>query len=155
MEQNSLFFLTLYLGNEDFTISIKELEETYSYIQVVDWRLDFTEGMRFRITRQKSETKHENKKKHSGRKLGATEIIIYGLKFKNLGVPHGYQSQLRFHFQAQTLSWLRKRNVLSFKPYNLNTGKDIDILELSIIDITLFSQMHLDLIMHGSFGKAH
>jgi hypothetical protein len=34
-----------------------------------------------------------------------------------------------------------------FKPYNLNTGKEIDILEipLTIMDTTLFSLMHLDL----------
>src|SRR5690606_23726327 len=33
-----------------------------------------------------------------------------------------------------------------FKPYNLNTGKEIDILEipLTIMDTTLFSLMHLD-----------
>jgi len=53
-----------------------------------------------------------------------------------------YDSTFRHHYCAG----FRNGMDHPFSPYNLNTGKEIDILEipLSVIDTTLFNQMHLD-----------
>lgn len=71
---------------------------------------------------------------------------IYSLKPQNPGIPGEYQFRLRFHFRAQTLNWLYKRMYLLSDRITLKM-KRYWILELSIIDITLFRQMHLDLIV--------
>ncbi len=46
----TFYFLTLYLGNEDFTVSIENWKKL-AIFQTVDGRLDFTEGMGLRINR--------------------------------------------------------------------------------------------------------
>jgi peptidoglycan/xylan/chitin deacetylase (PgdA/CDA1 family) len=146
--KSTFYFLTLDPGNEDFTFSIEDLEEELSRISDEGWEVGLHGG--HEAYNNLSEIK---KKKERLEKILGKEVTGYRNHYLRFKTPETwealadagfcYDSTFGYHDCAG----FRNGMCHPFNPYNLKTGKEIDILELPLatMDTTLFhSQMRLN-----------
>ncbi|AKB76715.1 hypothetical protein MSHOH_0232 [Methanosarcina horonobensis HB-1 = JCM 15518] len=146
--KSTFYFLTLDPGNEDFTFSIEELEGELGYILEEGWEVGLHGG--HEAYNNLIEIK---KKKQKLEKVLGEKVMGYRNHYLRFKTPEtwelladagfSYDSTFGYHDCAG----FRNGMCHPFKPYNLKTGKEINILELplTIMDTTLFqSQMRLD-----------
>ncbi len=146
--KSTFYFLTLDPGNEDFTFSIEELEGELTRISDEGWEVGLHGGHEAYNNSVEMKKKKEKLEKVLGKEV--TGYRNHYLRFKTpetwellANAGFSYDSTFGYHDCAG----FRNGMCHPFKPYNLRTGKEIDILELplTIMDTTLFhSQMRLD-----------
>jgi len=143
----TFYFLTLDPGDEDFTFSIEEVEEELGYILDNGWEVGLHGG--HEAYNNLIEMKN---KKQKLEKVLRKEVISYRNHYLRFKTPETWEflTEAGFSYDS-TFGYhdcvgFRNGMCHPFNPYNLNTGKEIDILEipLGIMDTTLFSQMHLN-----------
>lgn len=145
--KSTFYFLTLDPGNEDYTFNIEELEGKLGHISDRGWEVGLHGG--HEAYNNPIEIKSKKQKLEKALKKEVMGYRNHYLRFKTpktweflADAGFSYDSTFGYHDCAG----FRNGMCHPFSPYNLNTGKEIDILEipLSIMDTTLFNQMHLD-----------
>lgn len=145
--KSTFYFLTLDPGNQDFTFSIEELEEELGHILDDGWEVGLHGG--HEAYNNLTEIK---RKKQKLEKVLKKEVIGYRNHYLRFKTPKTWEllAEVGFSYDSTfgyyDCAGFRNGMCHPFSPYDLNTGKEIDILEipLSIMDTTLFSHMHLD-----------
>jgi peptidoglycan/xylan/chitin deacetylase (PgdA/CDA1 family) len=145
--KSTFYFLTLDPSNKDFTFSIEELEGELGLISDEGWEVGLHGG--HEAYNNPTEIK---KKKQKLEKVLKKEVIGYRNHYLRFKTPQTWELLAEAGFIYDTTfgyhdcTGFRNGMCHPFTPYNLNTGKAINILEipLTIMDTTLFSQMHLD-----------
>lgn len=145
--KSTFYFLTLDPKNEDFTFSIEELEEEISCISKEGWEV----GLHGGHEAYNNPAEIKNKKQKLEKVLGK-KVVGYRNHYLRFKVPNTWESLAEAGFSYDSTfgyhdcAGFRNGMCHPFIPYNLNTGKDVNILEipLTIMDATLFNHMHLD-----------
>jgi peptidoglycan/xylan/chitin deacetylase (PgdA/CDA1 family) len=145
--KSTFYFLTLDSGNEDFTFSIEELDGELGHILDDGWEVGLHGG--HEAYNNPTEIK---RKKQKLEKVLKKEVIGYRNHYLRFKTPETWEllAEAGFSYDStfgyHDCAGFRNGMCHPFSPYNLNKGKEIDILEipLNIMDTTLFSQMHLD-----------
>ena len=146
--KSSFYFLTLDEGDLDFNFKIEELEQEIRNIVDNGWEVGLHGG--HEAYNNLDEIK-ENKKRLE--KVLGRGVIGYRNHFLKFKVPDTWELLSKAGFEYDTtfgyadMVGFRNGMCHPFKPFNLNTGKEIDILEipLTIMDCTLLRDyMRLD-----------
>jgi len=145
--KSSFYFLALHPGEKDFNYKIEDLEEELRFISDNGWEVGLHGGY-------KSYNSFEDimEKKHRLEKVLGKQVIGYRNHYLKFKVPDTWEllSKAGFKYDAtfgySDCAGFRNGMCHPFRPYNLNTEKEIDILELPLIimDKTLLNFMHLD-----------
>ncbi len=154
--KSSFYFLTLNKEDMDFNFKIEDLEQEIANIADNGWEVGLHGG-------------HEaynhldviNAKKKQLEKVLGKEVTGYRNHYLRFKVPDTWEFLSKAGFKYDTTygyaDCVGFRNGIChpFKPFNLNTNKDIDILEipLTIMDRTLFDFMKLDMIGRWKITK--
>jgi peptidoglycan/xylan/chitin deacetylase (PgdA/CDA1 family) len=146
--KSSLYFLALRPGEKDFNYKIEDLKDELKFISDHGWEIGLHGG-------HESYNNLEDikeKKKRLENVLGK-EIIGYRNHYLRFKVPDTWELLSKANFKYDTTfgysdcAGFRNGMCHPFKPYNINTGKQIDIIEIPLIvmDRTLFRDyMRLD-----------
>ena len=146
--KSSFYFLALSTGERDFNFVVEDLENELRNIEDNDWEVGLHGGHEAYNTLD--EIKKE--KKRLERVLGK-KVIGYRNHYLKFKVPDTWEllSKAGFKYDA-TFGYadcvgFRNGMCHPFKPFNLDTNEEIDILEipLTIMDCTLFNYMKLDM----------
>ena len=145
--KSTFCFLTLDSENEDFTFSIEELDGELGHILDYGWEVGLNVG--HEAYNNPTEIKRKKQKLEKVLKKEVNGYRNHYLRFKTPKTGDllaeavlSYDSTFGHH----DCTGFRNGMCHPFSPYNLKTGKEIDILEipLSIMDTTLFNQIYLD-----------
>ncbi len=146
--KSSFYFLTLNKGDLDFNFEVEDLEHEIGNITDNGWEVGLHGGHEAYNNLDEIKEKKKRLEKVLGKK-----VIGYRNHFLKFKVPDTWEllSKARFKYDA-TFGYadcvgFRSGMCHPFKPFNLNTNKEIDILEipLTIMDCTLFDYMKLDM----------
>lgn len=146
--KSSFFFLALDKEDLDFNYHIEDLENEIGNIADTGWEVGLHGGHESYKNLNEIKEKKQNLEKVLGQK-----VIGYRNHFLRFKVPDTWEllSKAGFRYDT-TLGYadcvgFRNGMCHPFKPLNLNTNREIDILEipLTIMDCTLFDYMKLDL----------
>jgi peptidoglycan/xylan/chitin deacetylase (PgdA/CDA1 family) len=147
--KSSFYFLALTSEETDFNYNIKDLESELGYISDSGWEV----GLHGGHESYKNLEDIKEKKRRIEKVLGK-EIIGYRNHFLRFRVPNTWEllSKAGFKYDStfgySDCAGFRNGMCHPFRPYNLETGEEIEILEipLTIMDRTLMeSHMKLDL----------
>jgi peptidoglycan/xylan/chitin deacetylase (PgdA/CDA1 family) len=146
--KSSFFFLTVNKEDMDFNFGVEDLEYEIGNIADKGWEVGLHGG-------------HEaynnldviNKNKKQLEKVLGKEVIGYRNHYLRFKVPDTWELLSKSGFKYDTTYGyadcvgFRNGTCHPFKPFNLNTNEEIDILEipLTIMDRTLFDYMKLDM----------
>ena len=146
--KSSFYFLTLNKGDLDFNFKVEDLEHEIGNIADNSWEV----GLHGGHNAYNNFDEIEEKKKRLEKVLGK-KVVGYRNHFLKFKVPDTWEllSKAGFKYDA-TFGYadcvgFRNGMCHPFRPFNLDTGKEIDILEipLTIMDCTLFDYMKLDM----------
>jgi peptidoglycan/xylan/chitin deacetylase (PgdA/CDA1 family) len=146
--KSSFYFLTLNKGNLDFNFEIDDLEHEIGDIGDNGWEV----GLHGGHNAYNNLDEIEDKKKRLEKVLGK-KVVGYRNHFLRFKVPDTWVllSKARFKYDT-TFGYadcvgFRNGMCHPFRPFNLDTNKEIDIFEipLTIMDCTLFDYMKLDM----------
>ncbi len=146
--KSSFYFMALQPGEEDFNYKIEDLKAELRFISDHGWEVGLHGG-------HKSYNNFEDivEKKHRLEKVLGKQVIGYRNHYLKFKVPDTWEllSKAGFKYDAtfgySDCAGFRNGACHPFRPYNLNTEKQIDILELPLIimDRTLLKDyMRLD-----------
>ncbi|HWQ44848.1 MAG TPA: polysaccharide deacetylase family protein [Methanosarcina barkeri] len=146
--KSSFYFLALHPGEKDFNYKIEDLEAELQFISTHGWEVGLHGG-------HESYNSFEDiiEKKHRLEKILRKQVIGYRNHYLRFKVPDTWELLSKAGFKYDTTfgysdcAGFRNGVCHPFRPYNLNTEKQIDILELPLIimDRTLLRDyMHLD-----------
>ena len=145
--KSSFYFLTLNKGDLDFNFEIGDFGHEIGNIADKGWEV----GLHGGHNAYNNLAEIEDKKKRLEKVLGK-KVVGYRNHFLKFEVPDTWMllSKAGFKYDS-TFGYadcvgFRNGMCHPFKPFNLNTGKEIDILEipLTVMDCTLFDYMRLD-----------
>jgi peptidoglycan/xylan/chitin deacetylase (PgdA/CDA1 family) len=145
--KSSFYFLTLNKGDLDFNFEIEDFEHEIGNIADNGWEV----GLHGGHNAYNALDVIEDKKKRLEKVLGK-KVIGYRNHFLKFKVPDTWEllSKAGFKYDS-TFGYadcvgFRNGMCHPFRPFNLDTGKEIDILEipLTIMDRTLLDYMRLD-----------
>ena len=145
--KSSFYFLTLNKGDLDFNFEIEDLEHEIGNITDNGWEVGLHGGHEAYNNLDEIKEKKKRLEKVLGKK-----VIGYRNHFLRFKVPDTWTLLEKAGFKYDTTfgyaDCVGFRNGMChpFKPFNLNTNEEIDILEipLTIMDGTLFDYMKLD-----------
>lgn len=146
--KSSFYFLALEPGERDFNYQIEEVEEELKYISDQGWEVGLHGGHESYKSFEDIREKKQRLEKVLGKK-----IIGYRNHYLRFKVPDTWELLSRANFKYDTTfgypdcAGFRNGMCHPFRPYNIDTGKEIDILELPLIimDRTLLRDyMRLD-----------
>lgn len=146
--KSSFYFLALNKGDLDFNFKIEDLKHEMANITDNGWEVGLHGGHKAYNNLDEINKEKKNLEKILGKKV--TGYRNHYLRFK---VPDTWEllSKSGFKYDA-TFGYadcvgFRNGMCHPFKPFNLNTNREIDILEipLTIMDNTLFNYMKLDI----------
>ena len=147
--KSSFYFLALRPGEKDFNYEIEDLEAELKFIFAHGWEV----GLHGGHESYKSLEDIMEKKQRLEKVLGK-QIIGYRNHYLRFKVPDTWELLSKANFKYDTTfgyadcAGFRNGMCHPFRPYNIKTGKQIDILELPLIvmDRTLLrSYMRLDI----------
>ncbi len=145
---SSFYFLTLDEKDLDFNFNIEDLKYEIRYIIDNGWEVGLHGGHRAYNNLIEIKEKKQRLEKVLGKK-----VIGYRNHFLKFKVPDTWKLLSKAGFKYDTtfgyadMVGFRNGMCHPFKPFNLNTNKEIDILEipLTIMDGMLFNYMKLDM----------
>lgn len=146
--KSSFYFLALDPKDRDFSFRIEELEQELKYISNMGWEIGLHGGHETYNSLEDMQKKKQKLEKISGKK-----VIGYRNHYLRFNVPDTWELLSKAGFKYDTTfgyadcAGFRNGMCHPFRPFNLKTGKEIDILEipLTIMDRTLLRDyMHLD-----------
>jgi peptidoglycan/xylan/chitin deacetylase (PgdA/CDA1 family) len=145
--KSSFYFLTLNKGDLDFNFEIDDLEYEIGNIVDKGWEVGLHGGHEAYNNLDEIKEKKKRLEKVLGKK-----VVGYRNHFLKFKVPDTWELLSKAGFKYDTTfgyaDCVGFRNGMChpFKPFNLDTNKEIDILEipLTIMDCTLFDYMRLD-----------
>ncbi len=146
--KSSFYFLALHPGEKDFNYKIEELETELPFISDHGWEVGLHGGHESYKSLEDIKEKKQRIEKVFGKK-----IIGYRNHYLRFEVPDTWELLNQAGFKYDTTfgypdcAGFRNGMCHPFRPYNLNTGKQIDILEIPLIimDRTLLRDyMRLD-----------
>jgi peptidoglycan/xylan/chitin deacetylase (PgdA/CDA1 family) len=145
--KSSFYFLTLDKGDLDFNFKVEDLEREMGNIADKGWEVGLHGGHNAYNNLDEIEGKKMRLEKVLGKK-----VVGYRNHFLKFNVPDTWELLSKASFKYDTTfgyaDCVGFRNGMChpFKPFNLDTSKEIDILEipLTIMDGTLFDYMKLD-----------
>lgn len=146
--KSSFYFMALNPGEKDFNYRIEDLEMELKFIISNGWEV----GLHGGHESYKSFEDIKEKKRRLEKVLGK-KVIGYRNHYLRFRLPDTWEFLSRANFKYDTTfgyadcSGFRNGMCHPFKPYNINTGKEIDIYELPLIimDRTLLRDyMRLD-----------
>ena len=145
---SSFYFLALEKGDEDYTYAIEDLEREMCKLQDRGWEI----GLHGGGEAYRDSERLQREKRHLEKVLNRT---VYGYRnhFLKFRVPDTWELLERAGFRYDTTlgypDCVGFRNGMChpFHPFNLNTNRRMEILEipLTIMDQTLFSYMRLNM----------
>ena len=147
-DAKSIFYiLTLNKGDLDFNFKVEDLESELGNITDKGWEVGLHGGHNAYNDLDEITEKKKRLEKVLGKK-----VIGYRNHFLRFKVPDTYTLLEKAGFKYDTtfgyadMVGFRNGMCHPFKPFNLNTNEEIDILEmpLTIMDCTLFDYMKLD-----------
>ncbi|MDP4197846.1 MAG: polysaccharide deacetylase family protein [Bacteroidota bacterium] len=147
--KSSFYFLALRSGEKDFNYEIEDLEAELKFISSQGWEVGLHGGHESYSSLEDIKEKKQRLEKVLGKK-----IIGYRNHYLRFKVPDTWELLSKANFKYDTTfgysDCVGFRNGMChpFKPYNINTGKQIDIIELPLIvmDRTLsMDYMRLDI----------
>lgn len=146
--KSSFYFLALNKDDPDFNFKIEDLEHEIANIVDSGWEVGLHGGHETYNNLDELIKEKKNLEKVLGKKV--TGFRNHYLKFK---VPDTWEILSKSGFKYDTTfgyaDCVGFRNGMChpFKPFNLNTNRSIDILEipLTIMDTTLYNYMKLDI----------
>ena len=146
--KSSFYFLALNKDDPDFNFKIEDLEHEMANIVDSGWEVGLHGGHETYNNLDELIKEKKNLEKVLGKKV--TGFRNHYLKFK---VPDTWEILSKSGFKYDTTfgyaDCVGFRNGMChpFKPFNLNTNRPIDILEipLTIMDATLYNYMKLDI----------
>jgi peptidoglycan/xylan/chitin deacetylase (PgdA/CDA1 family) len=145
--KSSFYFLALDKEDEGYNFEIQDLENELGTIGDKGWEVGLHGGHNAYNNFDEIEVEKKRLEKVSGKK-----VIGYRNHFLKFKVPDTWEllGKAGFKYDA-TLGYVdcvgfRSGMCHPFKPFNLDTNREIDILEipLTIMDTTLFDYMKLD-----------
>jgi len=145
--KSSFYFLALNKDDLDFNFKVEDLEHEIGDITDNGWEVGLHGG--HEAYNNIKEIKEEKKRLE---KVLNEKVIGYRNHFLKFKVPDTWELLSKADFKYDTtfgyadMVGFRNGMCHPFKPFNLNTHKEIDILEipLTIMDCTLFDYMRLD-----------
>jgi peptidoglycan/xylan/chitin deacetylase (PgdA/CDA1 family) len=132
--KSSFYFMALRPGEQDFNYEIEDLEAELKYISSHGWEV----GLHGGHESYKNFGDILEKKQRLERVLGK-QIIGYRNHFLRFRVPDTWELLSKANFKYDTTfgyadcAGFRNGMCHPYRPYNINTGKQIDILELPLI----------------------
>lgn len=155
--KSSFYFLTLEPGENDYSYNIEDIENELSTISNNGWEVGLHGGHE-----SYNNLEDIKKKKQKLEKVLGKEVIGYRNHYLRFKVPNTWELLSKAGFKYDTTfgyaDCVGFRNGMChpFKPFNMNTGQQIDILEipLTIMDGTLLKDyMRLDFKKAWEFTK--
>ena len=146
--KSSFYFLTLNKGDLDFNFEVEDLEHEIGNIVAGNgWEVGLHGGHEAYNNLDEIKEKKKRLEKVLGKK-----VVGYRNHFLKFKVPDTWELLGKAGFKYDSTfgyaDCVGFRNGMChpFKPFNLDTGKEIDILEipLTVMDCTLFDYMRLD-----------
>ena len=146
--KSSFYFMALDMENQDYAYKIEDLKDEMAYISNNGWEVGLHGGHESYNDLEDLMNKKEKLEKVIGKK-----VIGYRNHYLRFKTPDTWEILSKAGFKYDTTfgyndcSGFRNGMCHPFKPFNLNTGKEIDILEipLTIMDGTLLRDyMRLD-----------
>ncbi|MCM2466077.1 polysaccharide deacetylase family protein [Methanoculleus oceani] len=145
--QSSFYFLALAPGDQDYAYDIRSLEGELGMITDAGWEVGLHGGHRAYCDARALETEKQRLEAVLGR-----PVVGYRNHFLRFRVPETWEILSRAGFRYDTTfgyadcTGFRNGMCHPFKPYDLQTGREIDILEipLTVMDCTLDGYMRLD-----------
>ena len=146
--KSSFYFLTLNKEDLDFNFKVEDLKHELRYIINKGWEVGLHGGHEAYNNLDEIKAKKQRLEKVLGK-----NVVGYRNHFLKFKVPDTWEllSKAGFEYDA-TFGYadcvgFRNGMCHPFKPFNLDTGKEIDIFEipLTIMDCTLFDYMKLDM----------
>ncbi len=146
--KSSFYFLALKPGEKDFNYKIEDLEDELKFISDHGWEIGLHGGHE-----SYNNLEDIKEKKQILENVLGKEIIGYRNHYLRFKVPDTWELLSKANFKYDTTfgysdcAGFRNGMCHPFKPYNINTGKQIDIIEIPLIvmDRTLFRDyMRLD-----------
>ncbi len=139
--KSSFYFLTLDKDEQDFNFKIEDIEQELGYIADNGWEVGLHGGHK-----SYDELKDLIEKKRRLEKVLGKKIVGYRNHYLRFKVPKTWELLSKADFKYDTTFGyhdcigFRNGMCYPFKPFNLTTKKEIDILEipLNIVDSTLF-----------------
>ena len=146
--KSSFYFLALNKDDLDFNFNIEDLENEIASITENGWEVGLHGGHE-----AYNNLEEINKEKKNLEKVLGKEVTGYRNHYLRFKVPETWEFVSKSGFKYDTTfgyaDCVGFRNGMChpFKPFNLDTNKEIDILEipLTIMDSTLFNYMKLDI----------
>lgn len=145
--KSSFYFLTIDKDNLDFNFKIEDLEHEIGNIADNGWEIGLHGGHKAYNNLEEMKKNKQRLEKSLGKK-----VIGYRNHYLRFKVPDTWELLSKAGFKYDTtLGWdivgFRNGMCHPFKPFNLITNKEIDILEipLTIMDAGLFKNMRLDI----------
>ena len=145
--RSSFYFLALAPGEQDYAYDIRDLEEDIGMIADAGWEVGLHGGHRAYCDSGVLATEKRRLEAALGR-----PVVGYRNHYLRFRVPETWEhlSRAGFRYDA-TFGYadcvgFRNGMCHPFKPFDLNAGREIDILEipLTIMDVTLYEYMRLD-----------
>jgi len=145
--KSSFYFLALEKGEEDYNYDIRELENELCHISDKGWEVGLHGGHNAYDSLKNIKVQKKRIEKVLGKK-----VIGYRNHYLRFKVPDTWELLKDAGFKYDTtfgyadMIGFRNGMCHPFKPFNLNTNQEIDILEIPLIvmDGTLFQYMKLD-----------
>ena len=145
--KSSFYFLALDEKDMDFNFEIKDLEHEIGIISDRGWEISLHGGHE-----AYNNLEEIRKEKNRIEKVLNKKVIGYRNHFLRFKVPDTWELLSKACFKYDTtfgyadMVGFRNGMCHPFKPFNLFTNKEIDILEipLTVMDCTLFNYMKLD-----------
>jgi len=146
--KSSFYFLTLESGESDYSYNIEDIKDELSNISDNGWELGLHGG-----NESYNNLEDIKKKKQKLEKVLGKKVIGYRNHYLRFKVPNTWELLSKAGFKYDSTfgyadcAGFRNGMCHPFKPFNVNTGQQIDILEipLTIMDCTLFEDyMQLD-----------
>jgi peptidoglycan/xylan/chitin deacetylase (PgdA/CDA1 family) len=146
--KSSFYFLALNKEDLDFNFKIEDLEYEITDIADNGWEVGLHGGHE-----AYNNLDEINKEKKNLEKVLGKEVLGYRNHYLRFKVPDTWEFLIKSGFKYDTTfgyaDCVGFRNGMChpFKPFNINTNREIDILEipLTIMDSTLFNYMKLDI----------
>ncbi|MGP8337637.1 MAG: polysaccharide deacetylase family protein, partial [Methanosarcinaceae archaeon] len=146
--KSSFYFLASNVENQDYSYEIENLKDEIAYISNNGWEMGLHGGHE-----SYNDLEDLKKKKEKLENVLGKKVIGYRNHYLRFKTPDTWEILSKAGFKYDTTfgyndcSGFRNGMCHPFKPFNLNTGKEIEILEipLTIMDCTLFGDyMRLD-----------
>jgi peptidoglycan/xylan/chitin deacetylase (PgdA/CDA1 family) len=146
--KSSFYFLTLNKGDLDFNFKVEDLEHEIGNIADKGWEVGLHGGHEAYNNLDELEDKKKRLEKVLGKKVSGYRNHFLKFKVPDTWVllsKAGFKYDSTFGY-ADCVGF-RNGMCHPFRPFNLNTGMEIDILEipLAVMDDTLFKYMKLDM----------